>query len=298
MGKQPAQSSQTTCPIDRRCHLRGKGLTIFGTAFTPAKVLDIASSSVLLIDHTTNQPMGSGTLIADTVVLCASHTVSITGPVDVLLFFECDPSTAPPGTSDQYPSNDPTRLLNWRTCTRLRTKPQAKMISILEHGSDTDLDYALLDIQWTDLAPDPGADIVEVPRFPIARGPSTRISHEVLGVGHPIWAPQTMADVEPTQATTGVVFNAFGPNINTGQGDSYVYTGMNTAFGMSGGGVFNDSGEIIGVIVGRVPGKGDVFLNLGRAADNARNTRLRDWVREGEVLRPHDPHQIFIFRKV
>jgi hypothetical protein len=303
MGKQPAQAVQTTCPDDRRCHVSGKNLTVFGSAFSTSMVREIASSSVLLIDHSINAPMASGTLIADTVVLCAAHTMAFTGSnIDVLMFFECDQATAPPGMSDQYPPRDPVRLAAWRNCTRLRTNPQAKVVKVLEQGSDTTLDYALLAIQWTELAPDPQANIVELPRSPVARAASTRFSHEVLCVGHPILiaggggGAQTMSDVEPTQASAGILSQQFGPNLNTGQGNAYGYANMLTAFGMSGGGVFNDTGEIIGVLTGIVPGKGNVFLNLGEASNQARNSRLFNYVTQGDPLRPGDPHQTIVFR--
>jgi len=307
MGKpQPAVSQSAVCAIGQRCHVAGKGLTRFGAKFTRDKVLEIASSSVLLIDHPpggSRTPAGSGTLISDNVVLCAAHSLASMGShVEVLLFYECDPGTAPPGSIFQYNMRDPASVAAWRSCRKLRSKPQGRMLKVLEQGHPDGLDYALLSIEWTALVPDPKADLVEMPRHPVAAPASRAFTREVLAIGHPIVTighppPQTMADVEPTQATAGMLLQQFGPNFNTGRGTDYGYASFSTQFGMSGGGVFNDAGRIIGVTKGVAPGKGNCFLNLARAADALPTSRLANWVNQGGVLKPGDPNQIVVFTR-
>jgi hypothetical protein len=305
MGKpQPAVPQTQVCLIGRRCHISGKGLTRFGTKFSSAKVRQIASSSVLLLDQPAGQPptpVASGTLISDNVVLCAAHSVPSLGQsAKILMFYECDKNTAPPGSSDQYNMSDPASVSAWRGCTKLRSAPQAELVKVLEQGSPDDLDYALLSIRWTTLKPDPKADIVEMPRYPVAAAPSRNFSSEVLVVGHPIVVvghppPQNMADAEPTEASAGQLHQQFGPNSETNKGQDYGYAGFVSQFGMSGGGVFNEEGHIIGVLKGRKAGKGECFLNLARAADALPTSRLGIWVNQGGLLKPGDPNQIVVF---
>lgn len=294
MGKpQPAVSSTPVCAPGRRCHVAGKGLTRFGTKFTRDKVLEIASSSVLLIDHPRGQspqPFGSGTLISQDVVLCAAHSLSLVGSnVEILLFYECGPQGSPPGSRDQY-GLDSASVSAWRSCTKLRTKPQGRMLKVLEEGHPDRLDYALLLMEWTDLVPGPATYNVRVPRDPIAKAPSRTLTRELLVVGHPIPPPLTMGNAEPTQASAGILLKQEAPNFMTGWGSHYSYAGFSTASGMSGAGVFNDAGHIVGVFKGIKAGEGASFLNLGSAADALRSdSALRQWVREGSLLRPNDP---------
>jgi len=305
MGKpQPAVPQAPVCLNGRRCHISGKGLTRFGTKFPSAMVRQIASSSVLLIDHPPGQPrtpVASGTLISRNVVLCAAHSIpSLSSNVEILMFYECNKKTAPPGFSDQYDMKNPASASAWRGCTKLRTAPQAKMVKVLEQGSPDGLDYALLSIEWTALKPDPKANIVEMPRYPVAAPPSRTFTHEVLVVGHPIVlvghsGTQTMADVEPTEASAGPLFQQFGPNCITNRGQDYGYAGFVSQFGMSGGGVFNKAGQIIGVLKGRKTGSGECFLNLAQASDALPTSRLGIWVNTAGLLKPGDPNQLVVF---
>jgi hypothetical protein len=295
----------TVCDIGRRCHVAGKNLTRFGSAFTRAAISELASSSVLLIDNSPvdpQRPMASGTLIADTVVLCAAHSLQTSSVKDirVLLFHEAGAATAPAGNRGQYPRDNPSA---WRAGTSLRSKPQGKVVQVLEQGDPLGLDYALLAIEWTELAADPGGNFVEVPRFPVSKPGSRIFSREVVLIGHPIEVvghppPQVMSDVETAQASAGIVTNQLGPNPQTNQGSSYSYAGFAGEFGMSGGGVFNASGNIIGVLKGFNPGLGVCFLNLGEAANALPQSRLAQWLDQGNVFKQGDPHQPVTFNRV
>ena len=302
---QPALTQTTVCEVGRRCHVAGQKLKTFGTAFPQATISAIASSSVLLVENASGQPqrpIASGTLISDTVVLCASHSLQGVNPLNirVLLFHEASAATAPPGNRDQYPRNDPTA---WRAGTSLRTNPQAKVVKLLEEGDPLGFDYGLLAIHWTELTADPGGNFVAVPRASVlSRSPSRTYSKEVVVVGHPVEVfghspPQTMSDVETAQATVGILTKQFGPNFETNKGLSYSYATYSGEFGMSGGGVFNTSGNIIGVLKGWRAGLGGCFLNLGEAATGLPTSRLSNWFNGGSALRPGDPSQTIVFVK-
>jgi hypothetical protein len=164
------------------------------------------------------------------------------------------------------------------------------MLKVLEEGHPDRLDYALILVEWTDLTPGPAKYNVRVPRDPVAMAPSRTLTRELLVAGHPIPPPLTMDNAEPTQASAGILLKQEAPNFMSGWGSQYSYASFSTASGMSGAGVFNDAGHIVGVFKGIKAGEGASFLNLGSAADYLPpHSELRHWVRAGRLNRKSDP---------
>jgi|GEM_PF-6479724 len=299
----PAVAAQPSCPISRRCHVGGKGINDFASKFTRAKVLELATSSVALMVQEDGKSgltfIASGTLIRDSVVLCAAHSVANQSDKDIqiLLFFECNSKTSPPGHRSQY---DKKSLPDWQNCTKLRTKPQAKVVKALERGDSANFDFVLFAIEWTEFKPSDavaGLKIVEVPRQIAFPPPSGRPTKHAVLIGHPIG--------EGTQASVGEHIKIFGPNPQTQAGTDYGYATFETTTGSSGGGVFNESGEIIGVLKGTMPNQpGVAFLNLDQAqrkknrTSNPENPHLHHWFDVGDPLLPGDPKENVTFKVV
>ncbi|MEW5979675.1 MAG: trypsin-like peptidase domain-containing protein [Acidobacteriota bacterium] len=301
----PAVAVQPSCPISRRCHVGGRGIKDFAGKFSSKMIQELATSSVALMVQEPGKTgltfIASGTLIRDNVVLCAAHSVANQSDQDIqiLLFFECDAKTAPPGHRSQY---DKASLPNWQNCQKLRTKPQAKVIKALERGDSVNLDFVLFAIEWTEFKPSDavaGLKIVEVPRlvhFPPPSGTPTK--HAVL-VSHP--------QNEGTQASVGLHIKIFGPNPQTQTGTDYGYATVEATTGSSGGGIFNESGQMIGVLKGTMPGQpGVAFLNLDEAQRKTlqsaphlpENPHLRRWFEVGDPLLPGDPKENVTFKVV
>lgn len=301
----PAVQQKVQCPLGHPCHISGKGIRKFGNKFAQSLVEELASSSVVLVQKgTPPKRFASGTLVDVDIVLCAEHslmTLSTSEVMDleILLCFECNEQTAPPGARHQYR----TMTAKWRTCTLLSTQPHAKVIQILEKGSSTNIDYALLRIEWKphliSTHPDyPGIELVKLPRKVRIPKPSRKFSNELLVIGYP-W--HTAGQGEPAQGIVGKKLMEKGPHI-LGGGDDYGYVEWIGAKvgGWSGGGVFNESGEIIGVLKGQNP-KGEIaFLNLGQAADktgvlaDGLSGRLDRWFLFGRPRRTSDPGGMYI----
>jgi Trypsin-like peptidase domain len=312
-----------TCPIRKRCHARS-AVERFGTKFSSQMVVRLASSSALLIqqartpgvkqesdpllgepeaeDTSVTTHPGSGTLIWPNVVLCAAHTVQTVFLRDLqfLFLFECDARTAP-GAGEAYTS-----------CEKLETTAQATPIKVLETGYDDGLDYALIAIRWIDLIVSvgflPASSRGGVERRVVIPRPSFETRGELLAVGHPIPG-------EPTQAAAGKLISngqahpepAFVP----GQASrEYGYANFETYYGMSGGGVFNEAGDIVGVVIGdtladfqkkkkkdkkKFEEQGLAFLNLGLAARAGKSAkRIRQWLGSGPPLLSGDPKPTLI----
>src|SRR5215471_1655969 len=248
--------AMSVCSIGARCHVGGKGITTFGRKFTQAKALELASSCVLIIDVGASPPLqvASGVLIAPNVVLCANHSLSgATANLQGQLFFECDAKTAPGLPPPRPPP----------PCTLLSTATQMKFGNVLETGSSFGLDYALVAISWL-------SSTVTFPRQVTLPKPDYYYGGELLGIGHPV----SSYKAEPTQATAGNVIAgaAQGPHhdpVSPAEADAKEYTYTNISFtdGMSGGGVFNENGRLVGIIEGmRKFGKENSFLNIGLVA--------------------------------
>jgi hypothetical protein len=292
-GTSPAVAAVPSCPIGRRCHVSGKNLVDWNQAFSAQRVKDLASSSVALLTKPegASQPkvFASGTLIAEDIVLCCAHSVENLSDrdIEVVLFFECDAKTAPPGHREQY---DGKTVSTWKGCTPLRSKPQGRVLRAIERGFSADLDYTLFAIEWTEFEPGPtsGLKLVGVPRLPAPARPSRIMTSDVLLVAHP--------DGEPTQASAGTLTEQFGPNPVTGRGLDYAYSSFSLTAGSSGGGVFNTSGEIVGVLKGFLLKHGHGFLNLARVADNLPQSRIAQWLSQGDPRKPGDPKENVAFK--
>ncbi|MCA9706458.1 MAG: trypsin-like peptidase domain-containing protein [Myxococcales bacterium] len=281
-------SVTATCKSGVRCHAAGKGLQTFGTAFSRAEIANLAAATVTLVadiaDDGKAKAFCSGTLITPTVVLTAAHCLDharvgnpslLDTDIEILAFDECSSATAPPGSANQYYGSG---AAAWTQCTRLRTKPQAKVIQVLEQGDALDLDYALLAISWTDLV---------MPRFVAPPLPSRTFTSEVVALQHPRG--------EPTQASAGTVTRQFGKNLATNAGTDYGAATYTSTFGSSGGGIYNSDNQLVGVLAGFKPGQGMSFVNLGRLADRTRNMpgkgRIALWLEQGLPYKWGDPIQ-------
>lgn len=283
----PVVAPVPVCTLGQRCHVNGKGIRTFGTKFPLALVQKIASSCITLVGDDTfsnppipNKKIASGVLIAPEVALFAAHSINTIGAsgVKVLMGFECDAATAPPGMFFQYRGN-------WPSCTPLATATQAVGVKTLESGNSNEFDYEMVLIKWNSGPP------VKLPRIPDFPKPGFVFSDEMLLVGHPD-DPKTIQGQE-TQACAFKLVKTRGPNpSNVGDpitDDVYGYGefGFTRGDGFSGGGVFNDKGEIVGLLKGNgvgVPGMNPnnfCFLNLGLAAGKMQNDprrgRLRLW---------------------
>jgi len=307
-GPTPSVAQRAVCDRGMRCHVHGKGLKRFGTKFSQARVADLASSSVQLIstDETgANVKLASGTLIHPNVVLCAAHSIASAGSkIEILMYFECNAKTAPPGAARQYGSN----FGKWTTCTREATKPQAEEVKTLEKGNSGGLDYALLSIRWKKMQKVDSTNVVELPRIPTLPRPSATLSEELLVAGH-YWTPGKAKSGEPTQASAGELLRADGPNPQSSKGQDYAYADFAAREGLSGGGVFNESGRIVGVLKGagkvkfnhrgrEVELKKPCFLNLSRVPvhDGDTPSRISTWLSTGIVLRRGDRDDNVVFK--
>lgn len=288
------------CSIYSRCHVAGVGIPRFGSKFSSVTVLQLASSSVLLIDKGGTH-IASGLLIAPNVVLCAAHSIgSASGKLELLLFFECDAKTAPgftPSGQGSSPFSAPKSPAP--PCTPLATVAQARELKTLETGNVHGLDYALLAIEWPQ-SPVNFPRAVHLPRLDYFYG------GELLSVGHPVSGGKG----EPTQATAGTHLATVqhGPHPNPQSSaergaKEYTYTNCQTALGMSGGGVFNEKGNLVGIVTGRRPASGGgslieyAFLNLGLVVGKTVagppagpvSERLKRWMGGGLPLLSSDP---------
>lgn len=289
----PVVAPVPVCKLGERCHVNGKGLTMFGTKFPSALVQRLASSSIQLTGPNFNDRtkpdlrVASGVLIAPEVALFAAHSVNqgfSAGDIHPLMCFECSTTTAPPGMFSQYRGG-------WPACTPLASTFQAVEVKTLEIDSAQDLDYALIRIKWTNA---PG-NVVKLPRVPVFPKMGTNLTNELLLIGHPDEFSTNQG--EPTQACAFKLFKESGPNPQTGKGDVYGYGEFNftRGAGFSGGGVFNEQGELVGILSGTagntIPGltsKHFAFLKLNRIHTNTENDprrgRISAYLKTGNPL--------------
>ncbi len=296
----PIVAPVSVCRLGEHCHVNGKGLKTFGTKFPLATVQRLASCCIQLTGENFYDPtkpdlrVASGVLIAPEVALFAAHSVSQSfkaGGLKVLMDFECNAATAPPGMRSQYTSA-------WPACTELATAAQAVEVKTLEVGSKIDLDYAMVLIKWNSVS---SSNQVKLPRIPVMPKHGFVFSKELLMIGH---HDDSKNQGEPTQACAFKLVKDKGPNpvnqTDPNTADTYGYgeLGFSAVFGFSGGGVFNEQGELIGLVKGDsvgvagVPRINIVFLNLGLAAgktmNDPRRGRLLQWINTGNPLKPGD----------
>lgn len=306
-----AVQPQAECKLHQRCHINGKGLTRFGSKFPQKTVASAASSSVVLVidDDGVKRP-ASGTLIWPNVVLCAAHSLAkyskaeIVSKVQIMVGYEYKSGTAPAGDYSQYSK----QTSDWEQGTLLATQPQAKVVSVLEIGDGGDIDYALLAIEWTNTTKGWGEHIVTLPRNVDIPKPGTSMSAELLVVGHP-WGANFMG--QATQASVGTLVAQMAPHPETQAGTEYGYASFTALSGFSGGGVFNDKGQLVGVLHGAryVKSKpnqptGPCFLDLGRAAlvlsktskTSHKTDRIPQWLAGNGPLLSGDPNQKVVFK--
>jgi Trypsin-like peptidase domain len=140
-----------------------------------------------------------------------------------------------------------------------------------------------------------GLRIVSLPRRPDFPSPSSKVAKndEVVVVGHPWTDAAVMGGV--TQASVGLVTKPDGPFPGTKSGIEFTYSTMMGRTGFSGAGVFNRSGEIVGVYQGSDPTLGVSFVNLGMTAQAFNvmgmrpvSNRLRQWLGGGKPLMDHE----------
>jgi hypothetical protein len=205
----------------------------------------------------------------------------------MILDFECDDKTAPPGMSFQYQGN------TFPSCTIRATAHQAVDVKVLESSNSSEFDYSMVLIKWNG-NPNP----IQLPRKPSLPKPGFVFTNELLLVGHP---DGSGGQGEPTQGCAFKLVKTGGPNPQTGQGDSFCYGEFtfSSGSGFSGGGVFNENGELVGLLKGS-PGNtisglkpnNFAFLNLGNCEGKTRNDprrgRLTNWFNTGNPLKPTD----------
>ncbi|OKP95482.1 hypothetical protein [Paenibacillus sp. P46E] len=305
-------NKNNVCGIGQRCHVNGKGITRFGTQFPQQMVRKLATSSVLLVEVDPGNPIkqvASGTLIAENVVLCASHTLGsmLLKKTEVHLFYECTDGSA--GAAPYKPEKGE----QWRTCNLAADAPQAKVVKEIESGMKDDLDYSLIVIEWKNTLNLYGQDmVIDLPRPPVIPKPSPQLSAELISLGHYMY-DVTTPKCEPTQATVGKLLKEHGPYYFTLKGTEYNYASFAPELsGFSGGGIFNKYGDIVGVYSGRLSDvnakmlslEGSTsFLDLGQCAKKLPESRLADWFNNPSkppsqtLLRKGDSNQSAAFRQ-
>jgi hypothetical protein len=289
----------------------GKGITSFGNAFPQKTVAKLAGPSVQLVDFGDNSPnrFASGTLIWPNMVLCAAHSLSMVKDknLEILIGYHClGAPGCPPGAKQAGGAG------GCPSCTPVAAEPQARVVKAVETGDQNKWDYGLLAIEWKNASTKELAKIVTLPLIPIPPNPGFRMSKELLLVGHPY---DTNNQGEPTQATVASLKLQRGPNPYSMDGNGYGYADFSARSGFSGGGVFNDQGEIVGILSGkrntpdpRVGAKGVAFVDLGCLADDIERSdhgfgpgsrRIRNWLAGGSPWLPDDPwaKEYIVFRK-
>ncbi len=133
-------------------------------------------------------------------------------------------------------------------------------------GSDPMTDIALLKIE---------AD-VDLPAVTFGSSESMRVGDEVVAMGNPFGLGGTV--------TTGIV-SAKSRNINAGPYDDFIQTDASINRGNSGGPLFNNAGEVIGVNTAILsPGGGSVGIGFSVPSDLVQNI-VADLADDGTITR-------------
>ncbi len=133
-------------------------------------------------------------------------------------------------------------------------------------GSDPATDIALLSIK---------AD-VDLPFVPFGSSQDMRAGDEVMAVGNPFGLSSTV--------TSGII-SAKARDINAGPYDEFLQTDAAINRGNSGGPLFNNAGEVIGVNTAILsPGGGSVGIGFAVPSDVVRDV-VADLARDGRVTR-------------
>lgn len=182
------------CDLSKRCHVFGRGIDKFGTAFPAGLVQRLASCIVQLSapdpdDKKKIKRMASGVLIHPVVVLCAHHSIASVTDTDISITacFECDDRSAPAGPAKPPPNAEAVPAgTSWTQCTLNAAAPQGGVIKTLEHGDSTTYDYALLQVSWKDAHNLFGFWVFDPPREIEMPKPARNFTSELLLIGHPV----------------------------------------------------------------------------------------------------------------
>lgn len=260
-----------------------------------------------------------------------------------VLFYECDAKSAPKGefkdTKDKAPAwRQCTKLAEKRQgiCVKFlevgkdlgydyallavkwvdaqfRYVESAGIKLITPPPANVDLAEQLEDMrigetQFFTPADDPNASLtLRVPRALTIPRPGSELSGELLLIGHPYSSePTEKFQCQPTQASVAKLTakDLENPSHKGAGVRSYAAAGFDTYHGASGGGVFNERGEIVGVLKGDFGNRPEVprellgkaaFLHLSAAAmaigdqvkagkaksNDEKGGRLRQWIGGG-----------------
>jgi hypothetical protein len=144
-----------------------------------------------------------------------------------------------------------------------------------------------LAIEWKSTTIQYGTKLVTLPTTPIHPKPGKSLSPELLLVGH---GEDGLHNGLPTQASAGKLGVEAGPEPMTLQGAEYGYASFGAVNGFSGGGVFNATGDIVGVFTGtrgvkdpKTGAQGPAFLNLTRLLGMKGTPRLQGWLKDPDT---------------
>jgi serine protease Do len=133
-------------------------------------------------------------------------------------------------------------------------------------GSDPATDIALLSINTE----------VELPFVSFGTSKTMRVGDEVVAVGNPFGLSSTV--------TSGII-SAKSRNINSGPYDDFIQTDASINRGNSGGPLFNNDGEVIGVNTAIIsPGGGSVGIGFAVPSDVVRDV-VAELAQDGSVTR-------------
>jgi serine protease Do len=133
-------------------------------------------------------------------------------------------------------------------------------------GSDPATDIALLSIKAE----------VELPFVSFGTSQTMRVGDEVVAVGNPFGLSSTV--------TSGII-SAKSRNINSGPYDDFIQTDAAINRGNSGGPLFNNDGEVIGVNTAIIsPGGGSVGIGFAVPSDVVRDV-VAELAQDGSVTR-------------
>jgi len=274
-GRQNVQTQDASvCHCAQRCHVNGSGITKFCSAFPQPLVKKLAKASALIVDASAG-PYASGTLIrffdsTDTlgqygVVLMAAHSFGMGSPSTVKMF---DVIKAGDASGGSWESDDSVgHTAKWTAGQVEGGTVDGVVERVLEIGDAGELDYAMVLVRWPN-------DKESLTRLLDVDLPSAGnyLGNEVVVIGHPGYVKGYSA--QSAQAAAGGVRDWGGENFesnekgkkNKAYSSAYLPTSAFTT-GMSGGGVFNTSGELVGVEKGVDADRKHWFLNLAAAAE-------------------------------
>jgi hypothetical protein len=285
-------ADRSVCSCGFSCHVNGQGITRFGDNFPQPLVKSLARGSVVLLSEAGK--LASGTVVGylsplHSVVLCAAH--SIFGPQGNLLDLGVNATytrKAPMGGGTHH-ADGGTSPDGWDS-GELEPELYGAVERVMEvrEMDNNPLDYAFLAVRWGDETIDAEtaktADDYVRTQIKLPSVGRLSVGDEVLLIGHP--DPTKKHQAQATQCTAGEVklLNADWAN----QGSCFAYASpMDQSSGYSGGGVFNSSGQLVGVLKGddrkNHATDGIAFLDLvaAAAANQPKSDLLQAYVKMG-----------------